>query len=140
MQYELYKVHVHELTLIDQWISKYTLCFCIVFVFKNILFVPQHCSGIANRVWLPGQIDKDMPSLRQFHEKGSGQSEGWCCTRCQVRCTFRWIWWDPYLFTCLQEGWWKNCVKELRSKKSLLSITGQTKEKKKTFTWSFCNS
>lgn len=42
--------------------------------------MPQHCSEIANRVWLPRQIDKDMPSLRQFHEKGSGQSEAWCCT------------------------------------------------------------
>lgn len=42
--------------------------------------MPQHCSEIVNGVWLPGQIDKDMPSLRQFHEKDSGQSEGWCCT------------------------------------------------------------
>lgn len=42
--------------------------------------MPQHCSEIANSVWLPGQINKDMPSLRQFHEKDSGQPEGWCCT------------------------------------------------------------
>lgn len=100
--------------------------------------MPQHCSEIANRVWLPGQIDKDMPSLRQFHEKGSGQSEGWCCTIMSgemhlslnlVRSIF------IYLFTWrIIEKW---AVKELRSNKPLLIITGQTKEKNKTYNWSF---